>query len=429
MTRHNSTKRVVQFNPPRPRRPLVPWLHWRGLPFAIFIGIFMLVCFALGAYLALNELLPVDETKKTGLFDVTRLALTVAAGLGGLVALVVAYRKQKDLEEGRFIERFGAAAAQLGHTDVAVRMAGVYAMAGAADRTHDSEQRQQCIDVLCGYLRLPYSAEAGDNHQTRVVQRRLARSPGEEDEIHYQYRQNDREVRQTIVRVIATHLQPTARSSWSSYDFDFAGALLEAADFTDAVFNGESVSFYRAMFNGRATSFNNAIFSGTETLFHGATFGGEVTDFARALFSGKHASFSRAVFGAETTSLAGAVFDAERNWFVDAAFLGAKTSFASAVFSGQDASFLNVVFSSNDTFFVDVTFSGERISFRRATFSGERTSFARADFGKGSVSFGDPKKWDPPPQFDWDPGRKRMAKPANVAPDEWPPLPSMENDL
>lgn len=50
----------------------------------------------------------------------------MAAGFGGLVALVVAYRHQSDLEDGRFIERFGAAAAQLGDTDVAVRIAGVY---------------------------------------------------------------------------------------------------------------------------------------------------------------------------------------------------------------------------------------------------------------------------------------------------------------
>jgi hypothetical protein len=34
--------------------------------------------------------------------------LTVVAGVGGAVALVVAYRRQRDLEQGRFVERFGA---------------------------------------------------------------------------------------------------------------------------------------------------------------------------------------------------------------------------------------------------------------------------------------------------------------------------------
>ena len=57
------------------------------------------------------------------------------AGVGGAVALVVAYRRQNDLEQGRFVERFGAAAAQLGSPDPAVRIAGVYAMAGVADES------------------------------------------------------------------------------------------------------------------------------------------------------------------------------------------------------------------------------------------------------------------------------------------------------
>ena len=49
-------------------------------------------------------------------------------------------------------ERFATAAEQLG-TDKppAVRLAGVYAMAGLADDWE--KNRQTCIDVLCGYLR------------------------------------------------------------------------------------------------------------------------------------------------------------------------------------------------------------------------------------------------------------------------------------
>jgi hypothetical protein len=58
------------------------------------------------------------------------------------------------------VERFGAAAAQLGGQDVAVRIARVYAMAGVADES-TGLRRQQCIDVLCGYLRLPYSPSWG----------------------------------------------------------------------------------------------------------------------------------------------------------------------------------------------------------------------------------------------------------------------------
>ncbi|MGK8559299.1 hypothetical protein [Nocardia gipuzkoensis] len=77
--------------------------------------------------------------------DLTKIALTVTAGVGGAVALVVSYRRQRDQERARFAELFGAAAKQLGDPDVAVRIAGVYAMAGVADEFGAPGRRQQCI--------------------------------------------------------------------------------------------------------------------------------------------------------------------------------------------------------------------------------------------------------------------------------------------
>lgn len=173
----------------------------------------------------------------------TRIALTIAAGVGGVVALVVAYRRQRDLEQGRFIEGFGAAAKQLGDADVAVRLAGVYAMAGVADQTSQLK-RQQCIDVLCSYLRLPYSPELGNNHQSSLsLKKPVRRKGGFEEELMFQYRQNDREVRQTIVRVIVAHLQKKSAPSWSSHDFDFTGAHLEEPEFIGATFRGKHTAF------------------------------------------------------------------------------------------------------------------------------------------------------------------------------------------
>ena len=59
-----------------------------------------------------------------------------------------------------FNERFATAAAQVGSDKPpAVRLAGVYAMAGLADDWE--ENRQTCVDVLCGYIRMPYSPEPG----------------------------------------------------------------------------------------------------------------------------------------------------------------------------------------------------------------------------------------------------------------------------
>lgn len=147
-------------------------------------------------------------------------------GGAGVVALVIAYRRQRDLEQSRFVERFGAATAQLGATDVAVRIAGVYAMAGVADES-DGSRRQQCIDVLCGYLRLPYDAEHGTSGRTKFVIKTPRMDHGcvrGETEEHIEYRQNDRGVRTTILRVIADHLRPIAEYSWSAVDFDFRDA-------------------------------------------------------------------------------------------------------------------------------------------------------------------------------------------------------------
>jgi hypothetical protein len=51
-------------------------------------------------------------------------------------------------------ERFATAAEQLGSDKPAVRLAGVYAMAGLADDWE--ENRQTCVHVPCAYLRMPW---------------------------------------------------------------------------------------------------------------------------------------------------------------------------------------------------------------------------------------------------------------------------------
>ena len=57
-------------------------------------------------------------------------------------------------------ERFATAADRLGSDKpAAVRLAGVYAMAGLADDWEAN--RQTCVDVLCAYLRMPYEADPG----------------------------------------------------------------------------------------------------------------------------------------------------------------------------------------------------------------------------------------------------------------------------
>ncbi len=132
--------------------------------------------------------------------------------------------------EAALWERFGAAAAQLADKSAAIRIAGVFAMAGVADE-RSGASRQQCIDVLCGYLRLPYDPEQGESGRTKLVTKSVVSRRDEiEQEEHTEYRQNDSEVRKTIVRVIASRLRPEAECSWSASDFDFRTAHLEDVD-------------------------------------------------------------------------------------------------------------------------------------------------------------------------------------------------------
>ncbi|MGX1774442.1 pentapeptide repeat-containing protein [Nocardia brasiliensis] len=389
--------------------------------------------------------------------DITKVALVVAGGVGGAVALVVAYRRQRDLESARFIERFGAAATQLGSPYTAVRIAGVYAMAVVADES-TGERRQQCIDVLCGYLRLPYSPDTGANHQTGR-DRKDTSTADVEIEDHFQYLQNDKVVRQTIVRVIAAHLRDHD-NNWSNNNFDFTTAHFEDADFHVVRFSGIT-RFEEATFTGPAR-FGGTTFSGparfdratfTDTArFGGATFI-DTARFSEATFSGP-AEFGRATF-TDTAGFSGAAFTdttwfreatfSSAAWFEEATFTGAAT-FDGTTFSGtarfEEATFTGAAWFAVVTFTGAARFGGARFTdtarfdrvtfadtaeFGRATFDGSgrvgaTISFRRVDFGSGAVSFDDPRCWGPPtPAFDWD--ADPAAKPANVSPTPWPPTP------
>ena len=440
---------------------------------------------AAAAYGLLRWITPVDTSRAAAEIDVTRVALTVVAGVGGVVALVIAYRRQRDLEQSRFVERFGAAAAQLGATDVAIRIAGVYAMAGVADES-EGPRRQQCIDVLCGYLRLPYTPDLGGNHQTKDIVKYPAAQDGPEKEQHFEYRQNDREVRATIVRVIADHLRPNAEYSWSESNFDFRTAHFEDVDLSNTTFSRDA-RFNHATFSGD-TRFNDAVFSG-DVWFSGARFVGAAW-FSEAAFSrdarfdsvgfAGDAAFDKANFAGETwfnrASFAGAAWFSEVNFSSDARFNEATFSgdarFNDAIYSGEarfdeatfsrDARFNEATFSGEArfngvTFSGSAGFSGARFTdtawyseahfsgtawfseatfsrdarFDSARFSGESrfdsvtfssvTSFSGVDFGAEEITFAGPKQWGPPaPVFDWD--QDVSQKPANIEPQNWPPV-------
>ena len=165
-------------------------------------------------------------------------------------------------------------------------------------------------------------------------------------------RQNDREVRETIVRVLAQRLQRSADTSWSANDFDLNGVLFEDAWFGGARFSGKHAWFDGAVFTGPNTSFEDVEFNAEVVSFEGANFESDAA-FAGATFRARSASFDEATFGGKASS-----FDEAR-------------------------------------------FAGEYVSFRRVGFSSGTTSFGSAAFKCLRASFDSPAEWKNV-EFDWD---------------------------
>src|SRR5215470_10358778 len=231
-------------------------------------------------------------------------------------------------------ERFDTVAEHLvSDKPPAVRVAGVYAMAGLADDW--PEHWQMCVEVLCGYLRMPYEPDPGDD---APVEKRLAF-------------QASREVRHTVIRVIAAHLNGTAPVSWCGLNFDFAGAVFDGGDFSGAKISGGTVGFGYAGFSGGIINFTGAKFSGAAVDFFGSTFAGEspqltgaessgdLVFFHAVEFSGGTVSFSRAEFASEMVDFTGAGFSGGTVDFADAGFSGGTVDFTGAGFSGGTVDF------------------------------------------------------------------------------------------
>lgn len=152
-------------------------------------------------------------------------------------------------------DRFGTAADKIGHSAPATRLAGLYAIASLADDW--KEQRQTCIEVLCAYLRLPYEPDP--------------KSPG--------YRDGEREIRRTVIRIIRDHLRADfSVVNWGTYRFSFEGATFDCGDLTRACLTKEGLmTFHGARFVAGTFHFNDFVLDESRVWFTGAHFiGGDV---------------------------------------------------------------------------------------------------------------------------------------------------------
>lgn len=394
--------------------------------------------------------------------------LAVVAGMGGITYLTIAYRKQSDSEALSFVNRLENAARQLSSLDPTVQFAGIYALEALADESEE-DRKQLCVDVLCGYLRLPYQGNGEPSLLREVVEKRtwtFERGNVEEIRSHI-LRPADREVRLTISRTITKHLQKHSPNSWSNLNLDFTGVLFDGGDFSGAVFSGKSVSFSGASFTGTEIAFRNAVFSsenldfsmsefrGERIDFTGATFIGGMTyfiharfsrgdaifteakfqeggtvsfryasfsgrcvDFSSAEFSGGTLNFEEAVFSRLLMDFAESVFSGSLVLFTWARIEGMWIDFHGSTFSGGELSFSNAELSRGRLLFNDTIFKEDgKVSFGRSFFVGTEVTFKDVVLGGGSLDFTNPQSWEVPPVVSWEAGKS----PNGVTPTEWPP--------
>jgi hypothetical protein len=127
----------------------------------------------------------------------------VAAGVGGVVALVTAYRRQRI---GEFAERREGPGSSMSGSRPRPGSWGMPAprsgwpgcLRWPADLADvRPQQRQTCVDVLCAYLRMPYDPEPAGQSERHAF---LA----------------ERQVRHTVICVITAHLKLGTAAVWTS---------------------------------------------------------------------------------------------------------------------------------------------------------------------------------------------------------------------
>ncbi|MEV4825923.1 pentapeptide repeat-containing protein [Micromonospora sp. NPDC049274] len=413
----------------RQLRVLPWWLVLVGLLLAVALGWLVLDLLLTEADRAVAP-----DTRAMLRIDAIRTGLTVVAGTGGGLALLLAARRQwiaeraqrhqesvavrdqahrdrvqahaesvaeaaqrhqdrqsgaaeHDAAERRLTELYTRAVELLGSDSAAVRLGGLHALERLGQ--DNTAQRPTIGAVLCAYLRMP--------------------APDDEP--------RETEVRRTAQRVLTRHLRADDPAYWPELtldlagaalvDFDASGCTLVDANFTATAFTG-TTTFAGVTARGRllfaAATFDDVVFEGLaadgEVMLDGVRVGGPASfdgaaftdglSCRRAGFAGL-TSFRRATFGQPTT------FDATR--FEDA------TTFREAIFDGalsmehtefgRSANFHSVRFASM-ALFRWTMFAAEAL-FDRARFA-DAANFGRARF-HSMASFRD-ARFSRPPQVE-----------------------------
>lgn len=382
------------------------WLVVAGLVVAVLSG-WLVISWLLGEADA-------GTTRAQARIDAVRTGLTVIAGTGGAVGLVLAARRQwlseraqrhqeqvaletgghqdrvqshqervaeqarrhserlaemseYDATERRITDLYTKAVELLGSERAAVRLGGLHALERLAG--NHPAHRQTIVDLICAYLR-------------------MSREDGSDDGAA------EGQVKRTAALLLTRHLRPRDESLfWPDThldlsgaqlrDFSAAGCVLAETNFVGTVFTG-SADFTEAVFDS-SVRLDGARFTDGTALFH------RLDCRADALFTNvtfdcpvefDDAVFARPAWFAEAAFSQGASFRRVRfddtSTFDRATFAGA--TFSQATFH-QGSSFEHAVFDGH-TSFHRVQFRGMAM-FRRAAFHGTLT-FESAEFSKAA---------------------------------------------
>jgi uncharacterized protein YjbI with pentapeptide repeats len=355
------------------------------------------------------------------------MVLLIGAGIIGLIGVVVTYRRQKGLEEGQFLQELGDAGRQLGDQNPTIQAVGIYSLAGLADRS-PLERRQQCINVLCAYIRLPYNPAGLPDTTEKIVRTTTLQngmSAGESIECTTTLRPHDRITRETIVRVIAQHLRKNSKVSWSKLHFDFTGATFDYGDFSDTIFKGH-VRFVKAQFIGGTIDFRRIELPIVQ--FPPVEFNGGILDFRWAKFNGGTVTFRNAQLSSGFLNFWSAEFNGGTVDFREAKFDGSDVRFWYSEFNGGIVDFREAAFNDSRITYQEVEFNGGIVDFKGAAFKNGTLTFQEgefnggivkgADFNGSTIDFSIPRDWTTPPKVPWRDGEET---PAGVVPDAWPP--------
>ncbi|GAB2960401.1 hypothetical protein [Saccharothrix stipae] len=354
-------------------------------------------------------------------FDGLKIALTVVGGIGGVIALTVAYRKQRlgEAAERRedtkaFTERFTKASELIGSPQAAVRLAGIHAMAALADDWDD--HRQTCIDVLCAYLRMPYDPPATSPPPPPPGNRGLGlrrprptslRTPAPPAAAPPEDPREERQVRHTVIRVIAAHLRPDAPVAWNGRTLDFTGATFDGGNlggidvgpgtdlvFRDVTISGGHLDLTDVTISGGGVDFRGAAISGGYIGFGGSTISTGEVDFGDSTISGGEIDFGHVTMSGGRVDLGGMTISGGFVHFAGAEISGGEIVLADATVSGGDVNFMTATVSGGYVDFTDAKLSDGEVTFAYATLSGGRVDFLGAEFSGLRVDFEDAKVSD-----------------------------------